>query len=60
MEESDGKRNSRIFICDIILYIIAYICFRHLHITGVILELYFGTPQTCFLIMFVADISVMA
>jgi hypothetical protein len=58
--ESDGKRNSRIFICGILLYIIAYICFRHLNITGVIPELYFGTLQTSFFIMFAADISVMA
>jgi hypothetical protein len=58
--ESDGKRNSRIFICGILMYILAYICFRHLHITGVIPELYFGTLQTCFFIMFVADVSVMA
>ena len=55
-----GQCNSRIFIFGTIIYILLWVWFTYLSITNKISSEYLDTIKACLLILFFADISVMA
>lgn len=57
---TDGQRNARLFLIGIFIYVVLYIVLKNLELNGTISEFMYPTYKIGLIVMFVADISVMA